>query len=136
MAVHCRTGYLITSLRSYDYSVLQQHRSEKSILAGSRLADLLDRLPIKEGGNDLGARWDTVCGSFIVNNTVCGSAGLNTGVRVRDCNHSLGRAVVGKVCIQALGAGDDVVASNKKIVAEAERTIRTRTLCEARLRRC
>jgi len=31
------------------------------------------------------------------------------------------------VCIQALGAGDDPVASNKKIVVEGERKIR---LCE------
>ncbi len=68
---------------------------------------------------------------YPVNYTSASATGLNTRVRVRDLNRSRGEAV-GHIYIQAVGAGDDEVARNKKVVAESERRIR---LCEARLRK-
>ena len=53
MAAQGLTGYGITTL----WSAAEQG-SEKSVLAGPRLADFLDRLPVKQRGNDLGAFGD------------------------------------------------------------------------------
>src|SRR6266404_4791036 len=112
MSGQVHTGYLITRSRwsdVYPFGVCYD-RSEKPALSCSKLANLLDRLPIQHCGNNLGARWDLVwSGNALV-------------LRIRDIDRS-GGETADKTRRHAIRASHDVIASNKKVVAEVERAI-------------
>src|SRR5438309_325856 len=125
------TGYRI-KLRS---RIRVKHRSEESISAGSRVArhypNLLDRLPIKQSGNDLRPRGDAVHFFYAVNDTRAGGTGLNTRVRVRDVDRSRGETIA-HIRIHAPGASHNIIARDKKIVDDSEGSSR----CCGALLRC
>ena len=106
----------ITGLRSDDLTgAVRDDRSEGPILPRAELANLLDRLPVKQGGNNLRPRRHL---------RRAANAGVRNAaiVHIGNSNRS-GRDPILKVGRHPIRAGDHIIARNKKIVAEVERRI-------------